>query len=100
MRLTPGQDLMAQVNKLLSNTVKKNKNKYTALSIVSAVGSVSYCWLRMANQPTLTKIKGPMEIVSLSGTLDLNLEPHVHISLSKASGETIGGHLPSLGERQ
>lgn len=98
MRLTPAQDVMTQITKLLSSTLKKNK--YTALSIVSAVGSVNYCWLRMANQPTLTKIKGPMEIVSLSGTFDLNLEPHVHISLSKTTGETIGGHLPSLGERE
>ena len=57
-----------------------------ALSIVTAVGSVNYCWLRMANQSTLTKVKGPLEIVSFSGTFDKNLSPHVHISLAKASG--------------
>lgn len=84
MRLTPGQDVMTQVTKLLSSSLKKNK--YTALSIVSAVGSLNYCWLRMANQSTFVKIKGPMEIVSLSGTFDLNLSPHVHISLSKTTG--------------
>lgn len=98
MRLTPGQDVMTQVTQLLSSTLKKNK--YTALSIVSAVESLNYCWLRMAHQSTFVKIKGPMEIVSLSGTFDLNLESHVHISLSKTTGETIGGHLPSLGERE
>ncbi len=84
MRLTPNQDIMTQINKLLNDS--PHKKKYTALSIVSAVGSVNYCWLRMANQSTLTKIKGPMEIVSLSGTFDLNLDPHVHISLSRATG--------------
>lgn len=94
MRLTPNQDIMTQITKLLSDS--KHKNKFTALSIVTAVGSVNYCWIRMANQSTLTKIKGPMEIVSLSGTFDTNLSPHVHISLSRATGETLGGHLPSL----
>jgi predicted DNA-binding protein with PD1-like motif len=54
----------------------------------------------MANQSTLTKIKGPLEIVSLSGTFDENLSPHVHIAIAKATGETIGGHLPSLEERK
>lgn len=75
---------MTQITKLLNESL--HRKKYNALSIVTAVGSVNYCWLRMANQSTLTKIKGPMEIVSLSGTFDLNLSPHVHISLSKSTG--------------
>jgi predicted DNA-binding protein with PD1-like motif len=58
MRLHPNQDIMTQITKLLSQSYKHNK--ITALSIVSAVGSVQYCWLRMANQSTLTKIKGPL----------------------------------------
>ncbi len=84
MRLTPTQDIMNQTTKLLNDSF--HRRKFTALSIVTAVGSVNYCWIRMANQSTLTKIKGPMEIVSLSGTFDLNLSPHVHISLSRATG--------------
>jgi predicted DNA-binding protein with PD1-like motif len=84
MRLMPNQDIMSQITKLLSVSYKHNK--LTALSIVSAVGSVNYCWLRMANQSSLTKIKGPLEIVSLSGTFDLNLSPHVHISIAKSTG--------------
>jgi len=84
MRLTPNQDIIAQITQLIQE-YRKN-NKISALSIASAVGSVNYCWLRFANQSTLTKIKGPMEIVSFSGTFDINLEPHVHISLSRATG--------------
>lgn len=84
MRLRPNQDIMTQTTQLLNQTNHKNKHK--ALSIVSAVGSVTYCWLRLANQSTLTKIKGPMEIVSLQGTFDLNLQPHLHISVSKGTG--------------
>ena len=84
MRLTPNQDIMTQITKLLFDYM--HKHKFTAISIVTAVGSVNYCWIRMANQSVLTKIKGPMEIVSLSGTFDINLSPHVHISLSRATG--------------
>ena len=71
MRFTPNQDIMAQVTQLLRKS--KHNKKISALSIASAVGSVNYCWLRLANQSVLTKVKGPMEIVSLSGTFDLNL---------------------------
>ena len=84
LRLTPNQDIIEQLTQILSQYRKRNK--LTALSIASAVGSVNYCWLRFANQSTLTKIKGPMEIVSLSGTLDLNFQPHIHISLSRFNG--------------
>lgn len=58
MRLTPNQDIMTQITKLFSNS--KYRNKISALSIASAVGSVNYCWLRLANQSTLSKVKGPM----------------------------------------
>ena len=49
---------MTQITQLFSNS--KYKKKISALSIASAVGSVNYCWLRLANQSTLTKVKGPM----------------------------------------
>lgn len=83
MRLTPNQDIQTTIAKLINQS--KHRKKYTALSVVTAVGSVNYCWIRLANL-TITKIKGPMEIVSLSGTFDLNLNPHLHISLSKSTG--------------
>jgi predicted DNA-binding protein with PD1-like motif len=53
-----------------------------AVSIISAVGSVQYCSLRFANNSYLTKIPGPLEIISLSGTIDKNQNPHIHIGLS------------------
>jgi len=34
------------------------------------------------------------------GTISQNLRPHIHISLSDGKGSTIGGHLPSLDERE
>lgn len=74
--------------------------KLRAASIVSAVGSVLHCSLRFANNSFLTPIDGPLEIVSLSGTIDEHQQPHIHIALSDGNGRTVGGHLPSLSERQ
>lgn len=58
MRLTPNQDIITQITKLLNQS--QHRNKYHAISIISAVGSVNYCWIRLANQSTLTRIKGPL----------------------------------------
>lgn len=93
-RLHPNQDIMSE----LLNRVKKYKLK--AVSVVSAIGSVLHCSIRFANNSYLTRVEGPMEIVSLSGTVDEHQRPHVHISLSNGTGFTIGGHLPSLTERK
>jgi hypothetical protein len=38
------------------------------------------------------ELRGPLEIVSLSGILSTN-GIHVHTSVATASGETFGGHL-------
>jgi predicted DNA-binding protein with PD1-like motif len=94
MRLKPHQDIMTAIKQNL-----QSYRNFTALTISSAVGSVNYCWLRFANNSYLTLVQGPLEITSLSGTFDLNLSPHVHISLANGQGQTLGGHLPSLEER-
>lgn len=49
-RLHPNQDIITTITNLLS------PYEITALSIASAVGSVKYCWLRLANQPDFTLI--------------------------------------------
>ena len=84
---------------MFSLTVLLAPYQQTALSIVSAVGSVSSCWLRFANNDYLTLVSGPLEITSLSGTLDYKMLSHLHIQLANGNGESIGGHLPSLEER-
>lgn len=92
-RLHPNQDIMSTLTKALG------QYQLNALSVVSAVGSVRYCWLRFANSSVLTKVDGPLEITSLSGTFDLKMQPHIHIQLADGNGNSIGGHLPSLEER-
>lgn len=35
----------------------------------------------------------------MTGTFDINMQPHIHIELSDSNGVSFGGHLPSLNER-
>lgn len=58
-----------------------------------------HCYIRFANQSYLTKVDGPLEILSLTGTFDQHLQPHVHIAVADGTGKAFGGHLPSLAER-
>ena len=89
-RIHPNQDIMESFTSALKG------HRISGVTIASAVGSVLHCNLRFANQSSLTKIDGPLEIVSLTGTFDKHLKSHVHIALSDGKGVTYGGHLPSL----
>jgi predicted DNA-binding protein with PD1-like motif len=86
LRLSPGVD---PVESLLDAC---KENGWTAAFVVSAVGSLDKATLRFAAQPEPTQIVGPLELVSLSGTLSLD-GPHLHASVSDAQGNVFGGHL-------
>jgi len=89
-RLTPGADLRAELERLTREL------SLGAGCIVSCVGSLSQARLRMpgaaGEAEAFRTFEGPMEIVSLAGTLGPD-GPHVHISLARADGACIGGHL-------
>lgn len=84
IRLVPGQDLMEQLQTWAS--------QHEAASVLSAVGSLNHANLRFANQSELSRIDGPLEIISLSGTLSRH-DVHLHLSVSDAQGNMSGGHL-------
>ncbi len=84
MRLTPGQDLMEQLRVWAS--------EHDAASVLSAVGSLNHADLRFANQPQPTRVEGPLEILSLSGTLSKH-GVHLHLSVADGHGKVTGGHL-------
>lgn len=86
VRLRPGDDLKRCIG-LLAST-----EGIAAGFIVSAVGSVRSAVLRFAGSETGTEITGPMEIVSLVGTIG-SAGSHLHLSVSDGSGVTRGGHL-------
>lgn len=86
LRLRPGMDLKKSLI-----AFQKNKNLQAA-SVVAAVGSLNTAQLRFANQNDATTLKGPFEIVSLSGTIRPN-SVHLHMSISDHKGQVLGGHL-------
>ena len=84
IRLSPGQDLMKQLQAWAGD--------HDAASVLSAVGSLNHANLRFANQPKPTRIDGPLEILSLSGTLSKH-GAHLHLSVADGDGKMTGGHL-------
>jgi uncharacterized protein len=86
LRLLPGQDLRAGIQKFVTD------NKIKAGWIVTCAGSLTDYNIRFANNPEGSRGRGHFEIVSLTGTLSQN-GSHIHISLSDSTGKTIGGHL-------
>lgn len=86
LRLGPGQDIRKEIEAFVQ------KENIDAASVISAVGSVSEGALRLANRKETTTYKGPLEIVSLSGTMGKD-GVHLHMALADGDGKTIGGHV-------
>ena len=86
LRLLPGMDVKEELERI----VKQHGIK--AASVLTCVGSLQSAVVRFANKPNGTGIKGPLEIVSLTGTLGED-GLHLHIAVSDCDGVTIGGHV-------
>lgn len=80
-------------NQLLKESIENYvfENDIKAGVILSAVGSLSFASIRMADE-SLKTFDQNFEIVSLIGTLSVE-GCHLHISLSDKNGTVIGGHL-------
>jgi predicted DNA-binding protein with PD1-like motif len=87
LRLSPGMDVKEELERI----VKERNIK--AASVLTCVGSLSDAVIRFANKPTGTGLRGPMEIVSLTGTLGSESGSHLHIAVSDGEGKTLGGHV-------
>jgi predicted DNA-binding protein with PD1-like motif len=86
LRLKPGQDVLKEVTGFVQT------NKINAASILSVVGSLSEAHFRFANNKEGVRLKGPFEVVSLSGTTG-GEGSHIHLSVADRKGTTLGGHL-------
>ncbi|HSZ50630.1 MAG TPA: PPC domain-containing DNA-binding protein [Caulobacteraceae bacterium] len=90
IRLTPGTDLKEALARLTK------EHALRAGCILSCVGSLSRARLRMpgafGEAEVFRSFDEPMEVVSLTGTLSLD-GLHLHISLARADGACVGGHL-------
>lgn len=85
-RLKPGEELQSALKRVAF------EHNLKAGVIACAVGSLSVASLRMAGASESKTIEGPLEIVSITGTLS-DTTMHVHLSVSDSTGKTTGGHL-------
>jgi predicted DNA-binding protein with PD1-like motif len=79
LRLQPGDDLRAALAGLTG-------------FVVAGIGSLSQAQLRFAGEPGPTRIDGPLEILTLSGSLTPD-GAHLHASVADAAGRVRGGHV-------
>ena len=93
-RLTPGQDLGQAIEAaVLSHNCR-------AALVLGGIGSLSTAGLRFAGANQPQRLTGDTEILSLSGTVAVNVmdsgahsSSHLHMALSTATGEIFGGHV-------
>lgn len=94
IRLTPGQDLRTALEAAVLG------QKCRAAFVLSGIGSLPTAGLRFAGAAQPERLTDEMEILSLSGTVAVNVtdggahsSPHLHITLSTATGHVLGGHV-------
>lgn len=60
--------------------------------VLSGMGSLTEARLRFAGASTATVVAGPLEIISLSGSV-IDTGAHLHGAVSTHDGRVLGGHL-------
>jgi len=85
-RFGPGADLRRVLEDTLAATVAK------AAFVVGGVGSLSDASLRLAGKGVASKLDGPLEIVTLAGSLSPD-GAHLHACVSDGQGRVFGGHV-------
>lgn len=90
LRLAAGADLRQALEASFAELARVHG--IAAACIVSAVGSLSQAMLRFADKPGASEIRGPLELLMLSGTLSPD-GAHLHGSVADAQGAVKGGHV-------
>ncbi|MFO1304380.1 MAG: PPC domain-containing DNA-binding protein [Burkholderiales bacterium] len=83
VRLVPGDDLR--------NALLRHAGVEGAF-VLSGIGSLAAAAIRFAGRPDVEMLTGPLEIVSLAGTLTPN-GAHLHVVVSDGTGRVTGGHV-------
>jgi len=86
IRLPPGVDLRRALEEVLAGQITDSA------FVVAGIGSLVEASLRYADQTAESTIAGPLEILSISGTLSPS-GAHLHMSVADASGRVYGGHV-------
>ncbi|WP_298933367.1 PPC domain-containing DNA-binding protein [uncultured Ramlibacter sp.] len=90
LRLNPGEDLRATLAAAFADAARTQGME--AACVVSGIGSLTQAVLRYAQQEQGTRVDGPLELLTLAGTLSAD-GAHLHASVSDARGAVLGGHL-------
>ncbi len=67
-------------------------------AVLTAAGSLQECTyhgvMSLAEKPEqkFTTVKGPLEIIGMNGLIAAG-EPHIHMTMSRPEGGSLGGHL-------
>lgn len=91
LRLQPGEDLRGALQEWC-RAAATAAVPVQAACVLSAVGSLTRAMLRYADAPAGTRIDGPLELLTLAGTLGTG-GVHLHASVADANGQVLGGHL-------
>ncbi|RJG04622.1 PPC domain-containing DNA-binding protein [Noviherbaspirillum sedimenti] len=86
IRLAPGADLRRALEGAVGS-----RNTDSAF-VVAGIGSLVEATLRYAGESAECKLAGPLEILSISGSL-CPAGAHMHMSVSDAFGRVYGGHV-------
>lgn len=86
LRLTPGQDLKQTLQTFAEAQALE------AGIILTGLGSFTQASLRFAAAENATVIEGPLELISLSGTLSRH-GMHLHGAIADVQGRVYGGHI-------
>ncbi len=86
LRLPPGQDLKQELQTFAQAQALE------AGVILTGLGSFTQASLRFAAASEGTAIAGPLELISLSGTLSQH-GMHLHGAIADAQGRVYGGHI-------
>jgi len=84
LRLRPGEDLRA--------ALQQWARLHGPGFVVAGIGSLVDAWLRLADQAQAGRIEGPLELLTLSGSLAAD-GVHLHASVADAQGRVRGGHV-------
>lgn len=86
LRLSPGADLRRTLEDLAA------QQSPDSAFVLAGIGSLADGRLRFAGEEAETTLAGPLEILTLGGSLSAS-GAHLHMSVSDASGRVLGGHV-------
>lgn len=85
LRLNPGDDLRDALVRLV---IERDEG---SAFVVSGIGSLGDARLRFAGEAAETTVAGPLEIISLSGSITPD-GAHLHLAVADRHGHVTGGH--------